>query len=650
MAGVLASVGLAALLLAGLLLPPGYALARALRVDAGGLPGLAIALGLGYSTLLPLLLVSGSTVGPWLLLAVAGLCLAWLRPGLAALRALRGLAPSLLVPALLAAVAVVVNANDAVATPEGLSLRLGFDVADRAYYAAVAQELLRAPLGSIENPVFAGLPLQYAYFPSLTGALIQQFTSLPMLTIFLGVMPPLALFFVGLAAQAVLEDWGVASRAARGLVAALLVFGGDLSFLVTQPPSLSPERFQYFFVFYSFSGECLFYNPWMLGLPLVLVSLMLARRYLAEARGGDLAATSLLVGMLWQTKSFGCMALIAGAALHGLLSRSRRPLLLAGGAALVACPWLLWSLTTATSRDGAPLAPAFLYLLRASFEDNPTLRALALALGVEVEAFPHRALGILGFATVFLAGGLGVRLLGLPRLAAEVRRDRHGIAGLVLSTLVVLVVAGFFLEGNPTRIEGVQFLLLAQSLLWLYAGPVLWEGIYQASLGQRLLALTLTVIAVVTPTQYLARKAWPERYTRAGSTDRLRYVFPATTREASQWLADQGSSGDRVLLPVSAAPEDRFGDRPLYFSVLSGRRVLAHSTTFHVGPRIARERLQAVQRFYATHAATEAEAILDGLRADWVLEDETRPLGFQSRRLGLSHVSGPVRLYRVLAP
>ncbi len=646
MGGSLLSLAAAASVFAAILLPPGYVLARLLRIDAEGLPRLVVAFGLGYSAVLTLLFALRGGAGPPVAVALAVASLVLLRPRGAALRAgIARLAPALVVPACLALLALAVNGRDLAYSGDGASLALGFDVSDRVFYAAVSQELERAGSGTIENPVFSGLPLQYAFFPCLSATLVHRLTGVALLPLWLVGLPALGLFLVALASQAVLEDWGVGPAWLRSASGALVVLGGDLSFLVAQPASAIPERFRHFFVFYPFSGECLYYNPWFLGVPLVLAAFVLARRFLALGTTGPALGAAFVIGTLWQTKAFAFLAIVAGSALYGLVTRRPRPLVLALLATLYAAPWAALALGSGSARGGAPLVPSFLYLVQAAVAGSPPLRSVALALGVDSDDPLARGAGIAAFTLLFLTGGLGLRLLGLSRLLREARRSASGVHGLVLATLAVLVAAGLFVEGRPTGVEGVQFLLLAQALLWLQAGPVIFEGVQHGGV-RAALALCACVVAVLNPLAYAARKAAPAAFAPEGAPDRLRYEASAGELAACRFLSAAGTPLDRVVVPLSA-PSDRYGARPLLVAVLADRRVVATANPFHVDVGTAASRAAAVSQLYRADSPASADAALDALAVRWVWVDDTAPLAAVPTRLVLRHREAGVSLFEV---
>jgi len=185
-----------------LTVPLGLLTLRPLRLDVSPLARLAMAIGVGLCLALPALVVELATGGPWLVLPLAIGSLLFLRPGGSLLPPLRSVAPELIAALFLGLVALLANQGDAVGDSSGLSVRVGFDISDRAFYGRVAQELERAPIWAVENPAFAPLPLQYSYLPSLAGVLLHRYAGVDALAAFGTALPAIGLTFTGIAAAA----------------------------------------------------------------------------------------------------------------------------------------------------------------------------------------------------------------------------------------------------------------------------------------------------------------------------------------------------------------------------------------------------------------------------------------------------------------
>jgi len=640
----------AAAVLAVVALPPGEALLRLLRVPAAApLVRLAFGACLGVFAAACAFLAEVALGVPLVVLPCALVAIVAVRPSASALRAARTLAPELALPAVLALLALWANAGDWSLGPEGARLRLGFDVADRVYYALVSQELQRASLTAIENPAFGGLPLSYSLLPPALAGLLSTYAGIDAVATCVRVLPALGIFLVGLCASALCRELG-ASRVASRLLPLLLVLGGDLSFLVAGPNLSFLERTRHFAVFQSFGAEALLYNPWFLGLPLLLALLVVVTRHAREGGSGHLALAALLGSALFASKVFAVAGLLAGIGLAALAFRSLR--LAASGAAIAlgALPWALLALGASAGREGAPLAfGGDLLLVRMALQANPALAAVARGLGYASGALAAAPLAALAVTLAFLIGGFGVRLVGLRRAWSEARADRSGAAAVPALACAVSVVAALAFVGNPMPAEGLQFLMLAQYLGWLPAALLLSRWLETGG-RQRALASALVVLALVTPVFALAKKRAPETLTPEGSIDRAFLALSPDDVAAARALRRLSPRGALVAVPLGGDARDPGGALPLVVGALGERRIVAALAEFHAGPRAAASRQAALERLYATADAEEARGILRELGARWVWEDAARPLRFPTTSLVSRWEAPSVRVLEVAQP
>jgi hypothetical protein len=229
---------------------------------------------------------------------------------------------------------------------------------------------------------------------------------------------------------------------------------------------------------------------------------------------------------------------------------------------------------------------------------------------------------------LFLAGGLGVRLVGVPRLLALARAG--ALHGLLLATVSSAVLMALLLVGQPVRADGAQPLLVAHTLAWLTAGPVLAEWLARPRL--RVLAVALLAIAPLAPLGYVARKAWPA-LTAPDSWDRAYQVLPAGAVQASLWLSEHAGPGERLVVPLEGDPGDLGGLKAVYVAALAGRPLIASRATFNLDPALAEQRRAEVRELYASTDAAAAEALLERRAVRWVWEEPGLALRFRSTRL-----------------
>ena len=625
------------------LAPPGYWVIQRLDGTAPHARDLALALGVGLATMLPLLWLERIAGAPVLVLPATALAVValrkhwrhWLSPGVGPF--------FVVLPALLGGLAAWVDAGDVRWVADAASVRMGFEVTDRAFYSLVAQEILRDPIPPLQNPVFSGVTFAYSYFPALAGLLLHLYGGLDLLSVFQVHLPVVCFVFIGLAVDRLLLDWGVTSLLARALTPALCVLGGDLSFLFPARGVMGAERSAHFLAFCSFSAESLYYNPWMLALPLALVTLVLGARWLREGGRGRLLLAAWSLAALWQTKFFACVPLLLGVLAAAALLRRRRLLELGLLSAALVVPWAALSVIGGDPAAARPLLIDPLLPVAQSLAVHPSWARLAAWCG------PDRAPLVrwpaVAVATLLVTlGGLGVRVMGAAVLARRARSDPSGFWSWLGLTVVAALALGMLVVGDPLPLNGAQFLILPQLLLWTLTGPWL-AGWLHAGGARRIVATVLVVASCLSPMGYVLRKTWPERFTSPATVDRYRFALPPESVAAAGWLARQPASRANLVADWRGGAGDPGGRAPLYLAALANKRLAAYEETFAIAMGAAAERRRQVVEVYETADASRAEALLDSMRADWVWVDTRRPLRFASPRLPLRVRSGAVELH-----
>jgi hypothetical protein len=627
LAGLPTALALFVLLLA----PVGFALlhwaGRPLRPH-----DLGLALTLGYAVLPALVLAEIALGLPWLALPLVLVCVLALRREWPALLRGGGWPGLLALPLALGALTAWVDAGDFLIGPQSAAFRVGFDVSDRAFYAMVARELLRSPPPLTENPLCAGVPFPYSYFPSLLGLLLGRHGQLPLLQVFLLHLPVLGRIWLALTTDGLLREIGGIGTRARALTVLLVSLGGDLSWAV---PALNPtalERTSNLMLFHSFPAEALFYNTWMLGAPLLLGLLIVAHRLLVEGLRADVLFVALLSGALFESKVFALVPLLLGALLLALVLRRGRTLALFAALLVGAAPWAALTSRFGPSRAGSPLQILPLAPVEEMLGLLPELHGLTDG--------PAAPLGWAVAVLLFLAGGLGVRLVGLPRLLALARRD--AFHGLLLATAAAAVSMALLLVGQPVRADGAQPLLVSHTLAWLTTGPVLAGWLARPRL--RVLAVALLAIAPLAPLGYMVRKVLPA-ITAPDSWDRAYQVLPGGAVQASLWLSEHAGPGERLVVPLEGDPADLGGLKAVYVAALAGRPLIASRATFNLDPALAEQRRGEVRELYSTTDTGLGEALLERRDVRWVWEEDGLRLHFQSARLRPAFTAAGITLH-----
>ncbi len=617
---------------------PGFALLRWARLDSHDSPSVGPALALGYTAVLPLRLLELHTGLP-LVLPAAAVSILRIQP--CRLRPTRAAVASLLLPLALGVIAFCVCAGDVREEPGGgYEFRVGFDVSDRAIYAMISQELTRSAPPSAQNPLFAGAPLTYSFFPCLFGSLLERYGLASSPDIFLWHLPALAFVMLGFCLDGLLAALGVVSRGHRLLTATLMVLGGDLSWLLDARNFTAQERTSHFLVFHSFAAEALYYNPWMFGLPLTLAGLHLSLRWFRQGEGRALVAAAMVLGGLWETKVFALVPLVAGTLTAGLAFREPRLVALGAAVCVFATPWAVLTVLSGGRGAPVPVAPYLLLPVRYALQ---TIRGLEAVAAYVSQGGTGSTWVLTTLVPAYLVGCFGVRLVGLGRLMAQVTGDTLGLHRMVATSVAFSVGCGLALVGRPVATDGVQFLALALYVLWLYAGPVLGDLLLCRG-SKRLLGALLIVVALAGPTRYLSLKLFPALST-PGSWDQRFIALPGPVVAACAWLRAGTPASDALLMPVLGGPGDLGGLKPLYVALLAERRLATYATDFAVSPVLGNMRRQAAATVYSTASPAEAERAVEALGARWVWEDSALPLAFKSRRFVRRFESPLVSIY-----
>jgi hypothetical protein len=294
---------------------------------------------------------------------------------------------------------------------------------------------------------------------------------------------------------------------------------------------------------------------------------------------------------------------------------------------------------------GAPLSFSLLYPVRMSLVLVDGLHDLASYVIPGAMPWPVR-FAAFGMATlVFLVGSFGVRLIGLPQLVAASRAE-EGVHRYIAASMGVAVLSSLVLVGNPVPTDAAQFLILAQCLAWLYAGPRLATLFVDRRAAIRILALFLVAGAVVNPARYVIRKASPGLLTPASAVyDRLFVQLSPDATSACRWLEEHAQPHERLLLPLNGDPGDVGGLKPLYVALVSRRRLAAYGADFSIDSAVATARRRAAGVVFDTEDGVEGESALRSLAVRWVWQEDVAPLRFRSSRLTRRFSSGSVTLY-----
>lgn len=487
----------------------------------------------------------------------------------------------------------IVFAHRLVATPSSVMVYGDYDSVDLSYYAAITSELSHTV--PPQAPFYAGHPLNYSWYPHLLLAEVHRFGDVPVLSMYFRLAWP-AFLAVG-ALVGFLFVRHLAGRAVAALGITLLLIGGDFSYLAAW--FLSPSTYLWDFLlwptnFLAATMEVLHFSTWTPSLPVFFAGLYAVRRRETDGQTGWLLLAALCFGSLLQFKTFAFAILMAGlvaAAVMPVVSRRGRKdfAALALLSAAIAAPFL-YRIAMLYAESRSRLKFDFALLPRLTL-DKTDLAGWAHAVAARVApAGPVQAAVLLILATmVFLAGGLGMRWIGIPGVWRAVsRRDAGSTWALLGWSVVAGVLVPFVLVTEPYH-DTLQFYQTALFLLWIFSARAL-AGI--GSRGVRAAAIALVIAgAVPSSIHYVREKAGD------GPNHLLASLSSGELRIARQ-LRRTNPATTVVLHDAPAAPS--------LIAIESERRTVLSWARYVTGSG-ARQR--DVERFFDSAAADPAAAL-----------------------------------------
>ena len=246
-----------------------------------------------------------------------------------------------------------------------------------------------------------------------------------------------------------------------------------------------------------------------------------------------------------------------------------------------------------------------------------------------------------GFAVLWIAASLGLRLLGVPAAVRALRQsDAIGpaLAAMALAAwplgLLFRVSAPEMLEGQKTVNDAAYLVEQGGPLLWLFTAGALARWMETRGVPRRAALAALALLALPSTLQFAVKKA-------AAPPDPL----PAAMVRAMRALAADSRPGEVVL----QRPGARYPAAPV---ILIGRRVPYERftpwlTQFAPAPALE-ARHDLVYRFFHTSDRAEAIAIARGLGARYVALYGSDRLRFDGAGLLVPvHEEEGARVYRL---
>ena len=542
---------------------------------------------------------------PYLAWACAGAGLAlWRRSGSSERTPAGEWAAYGVVCALTIALGVIVFSHRLDTSRGGVVLYGDYDSADLAYYAAEASEASHTipPMASY----YSGHRLNAAYFPQLVNGMIHRFGGVPLLEIYYRLAWPTFLTLGALVLYVLVR--ALASRAVALLSVTFVLLGSDFSYLAAWFLPHAAVDWDYLLWptnFLSPTMQVLHFSTWTPSLPVFFTAIFAIVRGLQSRESGWLALSAVLVAMLFEFKPFAYIVLLAGlcgAAVFAGRDRPARLRYVATVALSVLCtvPFLLsiLSLDPADRRSRLVVDP-FLLPRRMLIKIDETDAFATAAAHVAPWTTLRTPVFLLLATIVFLAGGMGVRWIGVPAVWRAIRwpEGQQAASWRLLAWVVVAGIAIPFVIATDPYVDTLQFYLTGLYVLWIFTAAAL-VGLLRTrpAIGGLAVALVLA-LSLPSSLHYLAWK-WTE------ATRPARASLSPGELAISEYL--RSTDPERTVI---------LHDRPLspsLVAVVSERRiVLGWDVKYSaVG---GEDRLRDVEAFFNS-VATDGAAAMETLR------------------------------------
>jgi hypothetical protein len=410
-----------------------------------------------------------------------------------------------LIPLALAIMTGWVSAGRMTMTEDRIALYGNYDTLDLTYYAAISTQLNQTNRLPPRSPFYAGHRIIYSYFPLAFLGAVHTLTGVSTLKAFLWFGWP---FFTFVSSAMLLALCRRLGGAVFAMVATVMVFtAASLAYLVAwlAPEMVAADTLIWSSVFLAPSAEWLPFNPWAPTLGVVAAGLYAVDR-LREPRWPLWTAWALVAGMCFgftfMFKSFAFLTLAPALAIVTAVWMIRRDgiwlrfAVTGAAAALSAAPWAAAVLPyNRLENRGALIAVEYLTLVRRMLFKTGITDSLQTFVGHFVASDPHFRILLALAIVIFLIGGLGARLAGLPAVVPAAL-GRRGPAWTLLGWIVLLgVTIPFFISiaPFPNSIQTYQFALFALSL---FTARVLWPpnaGPTALRVGATAIVLALSV-------------------------------------------------------------------------------------------------------------------------------------------------------------
>jgi len=505
---------------------------------------------------------------------------------------------------------------------------------DAIFHLSLIEKFAQDPF-NFAHPQYAGAVLSnyHFVFDYFSGVLSKIF-SIPATTLYFRFLPVVFGIALVLLLQKLMTKWSY-SPFEKVLGYLLVFFSGSFGFI----PKLftGQEIFSGESTFWANQSASLFLNP---PFALSLIFLLLFLLNLPEGkkiRPLQFIKLAFLGGLLAQTKVYGFILLIAGLFFSGQFG-----LMLAVGVfgGLVSLPF--------TSLSGSPFSFNPLWFPRSLFASIDRLywpRFVQAWQSYEASGNFPKLLAVNIFALlVFLLGNLGLRFLGLFRMAKEKAADAS--QKIVYGIIIVGLLLPLVIIQNDNPWNTIQFMYYSLFFLSLLTARV----IVRLSLSIKSLILRIIFLVIILSLATLTSIGTLKDYIGNSSPARVSFT------EMQALAVLRGEPRGIVLSPLYVQDGAIAVPKPLYayvstayISALSGQpEFLSDTINLDITGFNYQERSRDVQRFYSTKDKVWAKSFLEKNKIKYIYETPLQKMQVSPGDLALTKIfdSGEINIYQ----
>jgi hypothetical protein len=554
---------------------PGVVVAWRLTQRADPLERTIIPLGAGLVTAGAVAHLLGTfgalRVFPWLAAALTGVAvsLLWERLSVQDPRAQRGLdrhtiTMCALVVIVAASAGAVAYAKRLTVTPDRVTINGNYDSYDSSYYAAMSSELAtHVPPAS---PFQAGHQLNYSFHTQLVLGMVHRFGDVPLVDLYFRYAWPILLVMMALTAFMFVRR--IAGDGVAAFAVCLLLLGSDFSYVPGFFLQGKPywDNLLWSTNWMTPSAEMLFFNPWTTALCVLFLGLWsLVHAEEADENVG-IIASCICFGSLIEYKPFAFVliigALAAAAMFYKADARDRRRLVVVlAGSVFVAVPYLNEVLlgygdSQSVLVRGVGYISVLPTIVMRQLNLGPVVTPVATALG---GGWMNVVMPIVVANVLFVLGGIGLRLLGVPRVwrALRPRSDERPIWRLMAWMIVGGAMSALVVVTQPYH-QTFQCFHVSLYLLWIFVAKTVLERTALLP-ARRLVAVGVVMLLAVPSTFHYLGVKWHDD----------EHAYAVLDRDALA-IVDSLQRTD----PERTMVLGHYPDNPSFIAVLAERRTV----------------------------------------------------------------------------